>query len=202
MFDFIKGELVRKEPDFIVVEAGGIGWRCDITLNTYKELPNEGKIMVFTHLYITENSQGLYGFSAPEERELFQLLSSTSGIGPRKAVSLLSEAAPGQILRALRDENTSLLEQASGIGKKTARRLVAELKDRAADLSDQFRTPSADDEETNINERLFAESVQALEKLGYSGEKSRSAIKKASSENPDVDDPGNLVKLALNKINQ
>jgi len=202
MFDFIRGELVRKEPDFVVLEAGGIGWRCDITLNTYEQLPTEGEVLVYTYLHVTENSHGLYGFAEPEERELFQLLSSASGIGPRKAISLLSEAAPGQILRALRDENTSLLEQASGIGKKTARRLVAELQDRAEDLADRFRAPDPSEGEEELDGDLITEAVQALEELGYPGDKSRSAVRQVAGEHPDVDDPGDLVKLALKEVIQ
>ncbi len=198
MFEFIRGELVEKRSEYVVVEAGGIGWRCEVTLNTLESLPAEGEIQIFTHLHVTENSYGLYGFGDVKERELFQLLASTSGIGPRKAISLLSEAAPGQIVQALQNDNTGLLEQASGIGKKTARRLVAELQDRAEKMADRFQAPSSSGAE--VDEELVAESVKALKKLGYDGSEAQSAVQKTAAEHPEIDDPGNLVKRALQEV--
>lgn len=198
MFEFIRGNLVKKTSDHVVVEAGGIGWRCDITLNTFESLPASGEVQIYTHLHVTENSHGLYGFAELQERELFQLLSSASGIGPSKAISLLSEASPGQIVKALHEENTGLLEQASGIGPKTARRLVAELQDRAKEMADQFRTTTTPD--ADLDESLVAEAVRALEKLGYNESNARSAVNQTAQEHPDIDDPGNLVKKALQEV--
>lgn len=198
MFEFVQGELIHKSPDHVVVEAGGIGWRCDITMNTFESLPAEGEVQIFTHLHVTENSFGLYGFADVRERDLFELLASTSGIGPRKAISLLSEAPPGRIVRALQEENTALLEQASGIGPKTARRLVVELQDRAGEMVDQFQASPTEQED--VDQDLVAEAVQALEKLGYSGSNARSAVNRVAKEHPEVDDPGNLVKQALQEV--
>lgn len=198
MFEFLQGELVEKSSDHVVVQAGGVGWRCDITMNTFESLPPDGEVQVFTYLHVTENSFGLYGFAERQERELFQLLSSASGIGPSKAISLLSEAAPGQIVQALHEENTGLLEQASGIGPKTARKLVAELQDRAEDMADQFQTERVTG--SDLDQELLAESVQALEELGYNSTNARTAVEQVAQEHPDIEDPGNLVKRALQEV--
>tara|TARA_Y100000588_G_scaffold392887_1_gene506550 strand:+ start:60 stop:650 length:591 start_codon:yes stop_codon:yes gene_type:complete len=132
----IKGTLTRKSPDEIVVETGGLGYICFISNNTYDNLPKLGEnVSLLTHFHVTENSQQLFAFNEITEKELFLMLIGVSGIGPKTAIILLSAVTPDEFKRRLIASEVSMLTALPGIGPKTARRIIVELKDKFVKMS-------------------------------------------------------------------
>jgi Holliday junction DNA helicase RuvA len=132
MIAYLKGAFVRKSPALVVVEVGGVGYDVQISLNTYSKIQNLESGVLLTHLLVREDAHILYGFFENAEKELFQHLISVSGIGAGTARVMLSYMKPDEISRAIVQGNSKLLEGIKGIGKKTAERLVLELRDKLA----------------------------------------------------------------------
>ncbi|HMZ46483.1 MAG TPA: Holliday junction branch migration protein RuvA, partial [Chitinophagaceae bacterium] len=130
MIAFIRGSFIQKQPARVVVDVNGIGYDLQISLNTYSYIANKDQGQLFTYLHITENAQTLYGFADLEEKELFLNLISVSGVGAATARMMLSGMKPEEIARAIVQGNTKQLESIKGIGKKSAERLIVELKDK------------------------------------------------------------------------
>ncbi len=201
MFDFLRGTLKRRDPEMAVVETNGLGWTCQISRSTFEHLPADGEVKIYTHLYVTENDYSLYGFHSRSERDLFRILISANRIGARTAISLLSEAPPNRIAKAIVHEETSVLKQATGIGKKTAERMIVELKDKIGD----FATEAAEEPEESSNGKsvetsLVESAVEALTKLGYPERKSRKAVNRAVDQDGEVENTSELVKQALKEV--
>lgn len=131
MISYIKGRIIEKQPDHIIVEtAGGIAFLINISLATFSQIGDEAEIKIFTHYIVKEDAQILYGFMEEEERELFKLLLSVNGIGPNTARLMLSSMNVGELLNALATEDVGALQSIKGIGAKTAQRVIIELKDK------------------------------------------------------------------------
>ncbi len=131
----LTGKLARKSPAGIVVDVGGVGFRLLVPVSTYRGLPAEGReVHLFTHLHVKEDALELFGFLSPDERKLFLELISISGIGPKLGLSVLSGLAPDAFHRAVVEEDLALLTSVSGIGKKTAQRMIVELKERLSGM--------------------------------------------------------------------
>jgi len=130
MYEYIKGRLTERNPAYAVIEAEGIGYLLNISLHTYSLLKEEEHCKLFTHLVVREDAMILYGFSEPEERELFRQLISVSGVGPNTARMILSSAPPSEVIQAIVLGDAPFLQRIKGIGSKTAQRLVIELKDK------------------------------------------------------------------------
>ena len=127
----LEGTLVSREPDASVVDVAGVGYLVAHSLHTYSDLPAVGKPCVFlTHLHVREDALQLYGFSTTDERRLFELLIGVSGVGPKVALAVLSGLAPASFARAVVDENLGALTRIAGVGKKTAERIVIDLRDK------------------------------------------------------------------------
>ena len=132
----IRGKLIRKMPAEIIIETGGLGYALSISTNTYDQLPKpEDEVSLLTYFHVTENNQSLFAFSDETERELFLLLIGVSGIGPKTAIVLLSSVTPDEFKRRLIAGEVSMLTALPGIGPKTARRIIVELKDKFVKLS-------------------------------------------------------------------
>jgi Holliday junction DNA helicase RuvA len=132
----IRGKLVDKKPGEVIIEAGGLGYACSISTNTYDNLPKfEEEVSLLTYFHVTENNQSLFAFSQETERELFLLLIGVSGIGPKTAILLLSSISPEEFKRRLIASEVSMLTALPGIGPKTARRIIVELKDKFVKIS-------------------------------------------------------------------
>jgi len=171
----ISGILRHKMPDEIIVEVSGIGYSCYISNNTYDKLPKKGdNISLLTYFHVTDNSQVLFAFTDETERELFMMLIGVSGIGPKTAIVLLSAVTPGEFKKRLIAGEVSMLTVLPGIGPKTARRIIVELKDKFVKLS-------ADDlpkEDTDIIPEV-SDAYDALLALGFKMKDVRYAISKA-----------------------
>jgi len=192
MYEFIRGELVSKQATQAVLESNGIGYRFRIPLSTSEKLPPDGEAMLLTYLHVREDEMLLFGFAAKEERDMFELLLSVSGIGPNTALAVLSSCPVNDFRGAVLQEDVGLLQQIRGIGKKTAQRLIFELKGVLP------QTQGVDPEEDKISS---ADSVRdaagALANLGYPPKDAEKAAA-AAAERLGSDAPtADLVKDAL-----
>lgn len=166
----LKGRLSVSDMNFIVVECGGVGFKCFTTLNTIRQLPKiGGEVNVFTHLAVREDAMDLYGFASKDELDAFKLLITVSGIGPKAAASILSELTPDRLAVCIASGDAKSITKAQGVGKKTAERVVLELKDKMADIA--VGTDNSRDvaNAVSVNESSdSAEAVAALVALGFS----------------------------------
>ncbi len=139
MIAFVRGKFIVRNPAQVIVDVNGVGYECQVSLNTYSAISNKESGQLFTYLHITENNQTLYGFSEMSEKELFTQLISVSGVGAATARMMLSGMKPDEIIKAIVQSNARLLESIKGIGRKTAERLVLELKDKLSkNLNETF----------------------------------------------------------------
>lgn len=171
MYDYIKGEITRVTPEFITVEIQGIGWQI-FTPNPYAFNVSSESKQIFTYLNVREDAQLLFGFISLEQRELFRKLIQVSGIGPKGALAILASGQPSQVVQAIEREDESFLVKFPGVGKKTARQMILDLKGKLGDLSIDFIMPSGEDELHLFPETAgkleLEEAFLALAALGYS----------------------------------
>jgi len=129
----VRGEVLVRRPDHVVIEAGGVGYRLAVSAETLKAVPSRGKqATLHAHLVARDDSLSLYGFASEEERDLFLHLTSVSGIGPKVAVAILSGGPPRELLRAIAAGDAKRFQSAPGVGKRTAERLIVELREKIA----------------------------------------------------------------------
>ncbi|MFY0543420.1 Holliday junction branch migration protein RuvA [Brevibacillus sp. H7] len=170
MIDFVEGTLVYLDAEYIVVEAGGIGYRL-FCPNPYQFVQHEGtKTRLFTHHHVREDAILLYGFASRDERDLFRKLLDVTGIGPKGALAILASASPEQIVMAVQQENVTYLTKFPGIGKKTAQRIILDLKDKLTGYTPSaILTVAAASQKTGEQAASHLnEALEALAALGYS----------------------------------
>lgn len=173
MYEYIKGKLTEASPVKITVETGGIGYSLFISLSTYTKLPAIGEaIFCFVAPVIREDSHRLFGFLTREERTLFEKLTDISGIGPKTSLSLLGHLPMDELCRAVEEDNINLLIKVPGIGRKTAERLIIEMRDKIKNLT-HIKIASAPKKEG-----IFSDATSALIHLGYSNKDAQNAVKK------------------------
>ena len=193
MIAFVNGNFVTKLPSQVIVDVNGVGYDLQISLNTYSAIVNKESGRLFTYLHITENAHTLYGFHDIEEKELFLHLISISGVGASTARIMLSGLKPEEIIRSIVNSNTKQLESIKGIGKKTAERIVLELKDKLNRM--QTNLPHS---AYSLN-TIESDALNALIALGIQKNIAETAIKKvlSSDNNLSVE---NIIKLALKNL--
>ena len=157
----IQGRLVEKNPTDVVIDCHGVGYFLNISLYTYSQLPQSESVVLFTQLLVREDAHILYGFTTKQERAVFNLLLSVSGVGASTARTMLSSLSPDQVRDAIVSEDIAVIQSVKGIGAKTAQRIVLDLKDKIIKLYGS-ETQSLGSSNTNKNEAL-----SALETLGY-----------------------------------
>ena len=161
----IKGELTYTDPQFVVVENSGIGFKCFTSLTTVKNLGKIGSnVNLYTYLSVKEDALDLFGFSTIEELNSFKLLITVSGVGPKAAVSVLSELSPEKLALAIASSDVKSITKANGVGRKTAERIVLELKDKTGSLSQTDFSSAA----SVAEDSAAGEAVAALVALGFS----------------------------------
>ena len=191
----IRGKLTRKMPEEIIIETGGLGYVCFISNNTYDNLPKPGEeVSLFTYFHVTENNQQLFAFSEVTERELFLMLIGVSGIGPKTAIVLLSAVSPDEFKRRLIASEVGMLTALPGIGPKTARRIIVELKDKFVKLS-KDELPK---EELDVTPQV-SDAYDALLALGFQMKDIKNAISKASNQSEKLSTE-ELIKEALAEL--
>jgi len=171
MISYLKGKLVNKSPTEIIIEVNNVGYRVGISLATFERLSNVGKdIKIFTHTYVREDALKLYGFATKEERQIFLLLINVKGIGPKLALTILSGVSPDRLKTAIVNEDIGLLTTIAGVGKKTAQRLIVEIKEPLSAILPEKGILGKEDYV------LRNEAVNALVTLGYKRNQSMKAV--------------------------
>ena len=191
MFAFLKGEFVHKLPAMVAVDVNGVGYEVQISLNTYSRIQALERGVLFTHLHIQEDKHTLYGFFEAVEKEMFLMLLSVSGVGAATARMMLSSMKPDEIARAISQNNTKLLESIKGIGKKSAERIILELRDKVG------RIGSGSNISRVTNNSLEQDALNALVSLGIARNTGEQAVKKVISAEPDLDQVEIIIKKAL-----
>ncbi|GED19151.1 MULTISPECIES: Holliday junction branch migration protein RuvA [Kurthia] len=199
MYDYIKGPVTRVTPEYIVVEVTGVGWQLN-TPNPYAFHVSNEEIQVFTHLSVREDAQQLFAFTSLEQRELFRKLIQVSGIGPKGALAILASGHPSQVITAIEQEDEAFLIKFPGVGKKTARQMILDLKGKLDALLEHVDLPSAEDElplfGVNPNKHELEEAMLALTALGYS-ERELAKVKPQLDENEQLHTTEAYMKEAL-----
>ncbi|HIX43610.1 ATP-dependent DNA helicase RuvA [Kurthia sp. 3B1D] len=171
MYDYIKGVVTRITPEYIVMEQGGIGYQLN-TPNPYAFHQSEELVQVFTHLQVREDAHVLFGFTSLEQRELFRKLIQVSGIGPKGALAIVGSGTPNAVVTAIEQEDEKFLVKFPGVGKKTARQMILDLKGKLDQFLENIDLKSAEDElplfGVNAYQHELDEAMLALAALGYS----------------------------------
>ncbi|TMQ63955.1 MAG: Holliday junction branch migration protein RuvA [Candidatus Eisenbacteria bacterium] len=199
MIAWLRGTLGEKDAAHCVVEAGGVGYRVSVSCHTARALPDVGDpVFVYTQQVVREDAIQLFGFSDLEERRLFELLITVSGVGPKVALAVLSGLPPFALAKAIRDENLAALVGISGVGRKTAERLIVELRDKLDVMAVASGAAPAGGGVLPRSER-FEDAVAALVRLGYSRPQATDAVRKVTDgeEDPSLE---HLVRRALARL--
>jgi Holliday junction DNA helicase RuvA len=197
MIASIHGTLTFKSPGHITVEVSGVGYRVFIPLSTFYELSDEGT-MVRLHIYtiVREDAIHLYGFRTPEEKQLFELLLSVNGIGPRLALSLLSGITPRDFIGAVFTEDRTTLTRIPGVGKKMAERIILELRDKLVRLDAAAAGEGIKDKASSVD-ALREDALSALVNLGYKKSTAKTIVNRVFDDSPDVISLEEALKKAL-----
>lgn len=196
MFDYIQGKVVTRQPTHVVVEAGGIGYLLHITLNSYDQIEDGKDQKVYTWLQVQEDAHRLWGFKEPSEREVFLHLVSVSGIGPNTARLILSGMTPEECRQAILTDNELAFRQVKGVGPKTAKRVMMELKDRMMKaLGDPQAIKAAGQKNQSVEEALAA-----LITLGFVKSQAEKAISQIVRDQGSDQPTETLVRMALRML--
>lgn len=192
----LHGELIHTEPNLAVVECGGVGYACRTTMNTLKKIGSSGEVRLFTQLNVREDAVDLFGFADTAELAAFKQLTSISGVGPKAALSILSDLTPSKLALCITTGDSKTLTRSPGIGAKIAQRIVMELKDKVAreqhiSAVDYASAPAAAE-----SGNAAAEAITALCVLGFALPQAQSALVGASPDSTVEE----LIKYALKRL--
>jgi Holliday junction DNA helicase RuvA len=190
----VRGEVLVRRPDHVVVEASGVGYRLAVSAETLKSVPARGKqATLHSHLVVRDDAMHLYGFASEEERDLFLNLTSVSGIGPKVAIAVLSGGSPRELLRAIAAGDAKRFQAVPGIGKRTAERIIVELREKVAGELEESIVPA--DGEAPDDPRL--EARDGLMHLGYTITEAERLLDGVEGESAEI-----LISSALRKAGQ
>jgi len=189
MYAYIKGILEAKGADYIVLEAGGIGYKIFVPLSTLNAAGQAGReFKVYTSLYVREDVMSLFGFATQEELNMFELLRTVSGVGPKVALAIISAVSPSRFGLAVITEDVKTLTMAQGVGKKMAQRIILELKDKIKkEQIDMAQGALPDTSEELPGKSRLSEAVSALMVLGYTSAEASRAVAAAYSDDLDLE---------------
>lgn len=204
MIDYIKGELAELTPAQAVIEAAGVGYALNISLNTYIAIQGKKDVKLFVHESLVtggrDDSYTFFGFASKQERDLYRLLISVSGVGANTARMILSAASPADLSNAIASSNERLLKGVKGIGLKTAQRIIVDLKDKVVALGIAQEVIMGEGGSTvAVNNEVMDEAVSALTMLGFSPAPSAKVVKALLEENAAMP-VEQVVKEALKRI--
>ncbi len=194
MIDFVKGNFVRKTPALVLVDVNGVGYELQISLNTYSSIQSLDKGQLFTYFHVREDAQILFGFFEEAEKNLFIQLISVSGVGAATARMMLSSLKPAELVRAITEGNVRQLESIKGIGKKSAERIVLELRDKLGKSSFESNISALK------NNSLEHDALNALIALGIARPAGEQAIQRALKSDPSLDKIEEIIKKALKTL--
>jgi len=184
MIEYLKGELTELEPTRAIIECGGVGYCCNISVYTYDKLKKGEVQKLYIAESIREDAHVLYGFISKQERALYELLISVSGVGPGTARCILSSLSPDELVAIVASANDRQLRNVKGLGPKTAQRIIVDLKDKVGNLG--ITAASADDSAIVASNKNGDEAVQALVALGYPLANASKAVSQLLSQDPGM----------------
>ena len=196
MIDYLNGKLVFKDPTYVLIDVGGIGYHVKISLQTYSKIKDEEQIKLLTFLHIKEDAHTLYGFKDAAEKRLFLLLISINGVGPNTGLMILSSLSAEEIEHAILSGDVATIQHVKGIGAKTAQRIILELKDKVGKTTDGDSAPSQLGFLKSSN-KVREEALQALITLGFpkaAAEKNIAAVLKKTTGEISLEE---LIKASL-----
>ncbi|MFD1094222.1 Holliday junction branch migration protein RuvA [Salegentibacter chungangensis] len=193
MIHHLKGQLIEKNPTYVVIDCNGVGYFVHISLHTFSRLQDSEAVSLYTHLQVKEDAHTLYGFKDKSERQIFRLLISVSGVGTSTARTMLSSLEPGQVKEAIATGDVATIQSVKGIGAKTAQRVILDLKDKILKVfgEDEVFVPQG-----NTNKE---EALSALETLGFTRKQSERVIDRIMKDTPDPT-VESLIKQALKNL--
>lgn len=198
MIEYIKGKLTEITPTMAVIECNGLGYGINVSLNTYSAIQGKKEVKLYIYESIREDAYILYGFATKQERELFLLLISVSGIGGNTARMILSALTPSELCNVISSGNDKLLKTVKGIGLKTAQRIIVDLKDKISTTDIGTSTTSAPISITANNE-IYEEAIAALTMLGFAQAPSQKVVAAILKEEPEAA-VEKVIKLALKRL--
>lgn len=199
MIEYIKGELTELTPALATVEAAGVGYGLNISLNTYSAIQGKKEVKLYVYEAIREDAFVLFGFVSKKEREMFQLLITVSGVGANTARMVLSSMSPAELCNCISTNNERMIKSVKGIGLKTAQRIIVDLRDKIVALGIADEIPAGGAVQSPVNNAVKDEAVSALTMLGFSPAPSQKVVLQILKEQPDA--PVEVVvKLALKQI--
>ena len=199
MIDYIKGELTELTPALATVEAGGVGYALNISLNTFSAIQGKKDVKLYVYEAIREDAHTLYGFVNKKEREMFELLISVSGVGPNTARMMLSSMSVQELCAAISTGNERVVKGIKGIGKMTAQRIIVDLREKIVALGIAEEIPMGGTMAVPVNNAVKDEAVAALTMLGFSPAPTQKVVVAILQEKPDAP-VEEVVKLALKQI--
>jgi holliday junction DNA helicase RuvA len=189
----INGKLVEKTPTYVVIDCNGVGYELKISLNTFSQIGESERCMLYTHFVVREDAQLLYGFKETSERELFRLLISVSGVGSATAMMILSSLSPNETKGAILTGDVNTLKSVKGIGAKSAERIIIDLRDKIGKI-DGAATISL-----STNNTIKEEALSALVMLGFGKNPAEKVLNKILSEGEELT-VEELIKRTLKKL--
>ena len=203
MIDYIKGELAELTPAQAVVEAYGVGYALNISLNTYEAIQGKENVKLFVHEALVtggrDDSYTFYGFASKQERDLYRLLITVSGVGANTARMILSSASPSELCNAISTSNERVLKSVKGIGLKTAQRIIVDLKDKIVQMGIATELHASTSTAPSIDLGVRDEAVSALTMLGFAPAPSAKIVAAILQDEPTMP-VEQVVKLALKQI--
>jgi len=193
MIGYLTGKLISAKPTQILLDVNGVGYTIKISINTFERISSKEKVSLYIHTNVKEDAITLFGFYSEAEKEMFELLISISGVGPKSALSLLSGISTDDLKQAIITSNVERMVAVPGIGRKTAERLILELKNKVRDIKEEGITPT--------KPSVQKEAIAALTTLGYNLVSSEKAINKILAEFLECSIE-ELIKRALKELNK
>jgi Holliday junction DNA helicase RuvA len=201
MIGYLKGLIIAKKPPELLIDVAGVGYEVNATMNTFYRLPEVGKeITLYTHLIVREDAHDLYAFYDLHERALFRTLIKVNGVGPRMAMAILSSIEPDAFVLCVESGDAASLTRIPGVGKKTAERLIIEMRDRLKDWRINSGNKSIAKENgavTSDSNQTIHDAISALIALGYKPQEASRAVSRVATDNLSSED---IIKCALKNM--
>ncbi len=199
MIAYLKGKIIEKSENIIVIEVNGVGYEVNISLNTNLSLSNKTECELFTYMQVREDGVFLFGFSTKQEKELFLKLITVSGVGPKMAITILSGASLTDIITAIICEDSSMLSKFKGVGKKTAERIILELKEKVNTSLNEQNTIFENNVNIDLKNNIIEDTIMALNALGLNKSDS---VRKIRENFIDGDTVETLIEKILKNLSR